>query len=428
VAQRHGKPPLLSQPAYPNVNVYRSQRIVGLPCPKGGGDDCKPGVFILERLPQSTVSLWGNPWTIRAWGEVATLQQTRIDSKSMKNKESHQYHPPEAPSVPSVGRQLAVAGLLVVLANLPFWILASRYFLTRPIFNSDAALALLGATTGPLGLLLGLLMAWSLDAVQSLSLSYHFHSPADFAAAAKYIQHLHVGDFLSLPMFAVASLFAATALAVVLFARRHRLRVWALVTVTSALVALDVANGSGLPTLLGSDRVRLSLNVQGSPLLNLVSASLHAREQASTPLADLPASGTPMPEVVDWARRHPDGSVLIVLVESWGWHVDPALRAWTARALTLAGDGQNPALRCQPDVGRVSGLDDGRRVAHAVRLVGSLLPPARRTGRQVPSQPAGSDGLRQRRPARIQQPDVRAPSLVADFRAKPNDLHRRHGR
>jgi hypothetical protein len=247
---------------------------------------------------------------------------------------------PKASRLTAAGCDLGLAVVLVTLANLPFWVLAWSYFLSRPVFNADAALALAGASLGATGMALCLIVAWALDATQAMSLAYHFHSTPDFAAAAKYVQLLHVGDFFSMPVIAVGLLFTAVTFAMVMLARLRRPRVWALVAVTGALVAVDVANGSGLPALLGSDRVRLSLNVQGSPLLNLVSASLHAREQASAPLANLPAGDTPMPEVVDWAWRHPDGRVLIVLVESWGWHVDPALRAWTARALTLAGDGQ----------------------------------------------------------------------------------------
>jgi hypothetical protein len=234
----------------------------------------------------------------------------------------------------SVLCEIAAALAIITLCNLPFWILSSQFFLARPILNADSALAgLLGTLFGPLVLIAGLLLTWALDATQAFSLAYHFHSAADFAVLAKYLQHLKLRELVSWQVLMVAALFALVAVSLLLILRRLRPKPVVLAAVIIAVTAVDVVNGSGIPSLIKSDRVQLNVNVQGSPLLNLVSAAVQRVQQAEAPLAVWPAGDTRMPDVLSWAQQNPDGAVLVVLIESWGLIIDPHLKSWMTRSL-----------------------------------------------------------------------------------------------
>jgi hypothetical protein len=95
----------------------------------------------------------------------------------------------------------------------------------------------------------------------------------------------------------------------------------------AALLGLvDAANGSSMLTL--RDGWRLSFNLAGSPATTV--AVLVARSSAVKGLRNLPSSETleGLVDVPSWTARHPGRAVLVVIVESLGAPVQPALRSW----------------------------------------------------------------------------------------------------
>jgi len=227
------------------------------------------------------------------------------------------------------------AFLLIAIANFPFWLFTSGYFLLRPLFNVDIILALMAAVMNPLLLVPSIIIVWVVDAIQSLSLAYHFQSPADFFMAANYIQHLDVSYFFSIQVFGILAVFAFSGLSIFVIYRRSGLKIFPLFLIAGSLIVIDVFNGSGLPVFLNRMRTPLSLNVnvQGSPLFNLVSSIAYARELANHPLIDLPVDSRLVSNIIHWVQKNPRGSVLVVLVESWGVQLDPELRAWSTKSL-----------------------------------------------------------------------------------------------
>lgn len=227
--------------------------------------------------------------------------------------------------------EVAIGLALVALVNVPFWLLQTRYFMARPVFNADLALALSTMAWGRVALVCAVAIAWALDAVQGLSLVYHFPSVADFAATAKFAPTIHFAEFVNAEVIAIVTLFAV-GIAIVLWLTKHRgASPRGVILASVVLMLIDVANGSGLPTLFGSDSVVINANVQGSPLLNLASSARHAQKQAAEPLQTVDQPG--IASTLQWAKDNDDGALLIVIVESWGEHVDPALRAWSDRRL-----------------------------------------------------------------------------------------------
>lgn len=97
-----------------------------------------------------------------------------------------------------------------------------------------------------------------------------------------------------------------------------RASVLGLLILTMVIAGLDVANGSTRLPGLRRDSVVTSTNIAGSPLWNMfnrLKASSQAVSGGSRPWTPPPASYAAL---LDWTQNHPDGSVLVVLVESMG--------------------------------------------------------------------------------------------------------------
>lgn len=220
---------------------------------------------------------------------------------------------------------------MFALANLPFWLLGTFFFVDRPWISFDAMLAvLLMALVPPAGAAL-LLLAWTADGIYSASKLYFFSTPEALLAAIGFLRDIDLTAYLRPAAFAGGGLFAACAIALAALARRgpHKLR--AGIAWFAVLFLVDTLNGS---SIVSNRSTRLlPANVGGSPLLSvavvlrdspkLVTAARLGPNQSARDLVDLPA----------WARAHPEGRVFVVLVESFGQHHNAAVRDWLRRQL-----------------------------------------------------------------------------------------------
>lgn len=98
------------------------------------------------------------------------------------------------------------------------------------------------------------------------------------------------------------------------------------------LLLADALNGSSM--LANRDQWRLPFNIAGSPIATMT--ALQLRQQRDAPLHTLPIGGTVqgLVDVPDWAVRHPDSSVLFVIVESLGRPSSPAVQEWLTTRMT----------------------------------------------------------------------------------------------
>lgn len=224
---------------------------------------------------------------------------------------------------PSVDLMRVVVFLLI--ANAPFWILAEHFFVLRPLVNADVIAAMLLWAVSPAAGMAALLLVWTIEGLQSLSLVYHFASPIEFARSAQYAGSLRWSDFVSASTIQVGLHFSGFLLLIWLLHRRWKPRPLAVCGVALVLVAVDVANGSGLAAVMGRDRLVVQANVSGSPAMNLAVASVQSAQRGSRPLRPWPESRGA--ELVDWAAAH-QGNVFVVIVESWGLHREPAVQQW----------------------------------------------------------------------------------------------------
>jgi hypothetical protein len=109
------------------------------------------------------------------------------------------------------------------------------------------------------------------------------------------------------------------------------------------LMAGDVLNGS---SMLSTRAVRLvSGNPANSPGLKMLVGAYYERDSGG--LRNLPATASTreMVDIEAWARANPQGSVLLVIVESMGWHAQPAMPAWLQARLAPPGVLAGYALR-----------------------------------------------------------------------------------
>jgi len=218
----------------------------------------------------------------------------------------------------------------LVLANMPFWLLSTHYFVERPVVNSDVFVAMAFWTvSAPLGAL-ALGVVWAIDGLQSLSLAYHFRSVVDFAQGIRFGGEITWLDFLSPSLLAACALIAVAMTGICWLFSRWRPHWMPMAVIAGMLVAADLVNGSGLTPWFGRDNFLLPANISGSPGMNLVVTTITAEERASHPLRKLPPDGAP--DIVDWAGRN-GGNVLVVIVESLGQHQNRAIQDWLSARL-----------------------------------------------------------------------------------------------
>jgi hypothetical protein len=219
-----------------------------------------------------------------------------------------------------------------VLANATYWLLGLAYFVDRALLGLDLMVALLlwrghrwlGVTA--------LLLAWVVDALVSRAMAWYFLHPVDFLRSAQHAGQLDWTAMVSWSWAWVALLFAAAFAGIFWLMNVPQQWRWRDVLLFGLpLIALDAALGASM--LRSADHGRAPVNVAGSATANLMSILATPVSRAS--LRRLPAQERPLEEldIGRWALGHPDGHVVIVLVESLGVARDAALRAWIDRQL-----------------------------------------------------------------------------------------------
>ena len=235
----------------------------------------------------------------------------------------------------SVLAALATALALVVLAQLPFWLMQTSVMIQRPLINLDPLVAVLILLwRRPLGLA-ALFVAWLVEIHHDASASYHFVGVVDLVDAVRFLDLVKLNHILSWQFIVALALLLGCAFALAQLARRARraaLCALAVVLLGVASFGADALNGSNNFFGTNRDRFAIDVNVAGSPGLSTVKALLVARRVGAEPLARF-ADPITFDRAVSWHADHPDATILLVLVESMGLPQSPALQSWMASRL-----------------------------------------------------------------------------------------------
>lgn len=227
------------------------------------------------------------------------------------------------------GRGLLAVVVMVLVAHAPGWLLSKVVFLVGPVFDADILLALIACYFSlPLGMAL-LVSAWVVQLLIGMSLIFHFTSVAQFVSAMRFAGELQLGNLLSISNLALMLCYVLAAAVVVVSMRRLKPRLLPLMAPLVLLTVLDVANGGGLRIGDGATGL-INANVSGSPAYNFISAVQKRRERQREPLTVVPGV---IPELtLNWAEKT-SGSVLLVVVESFGDILDPRIAEWLKQQL-----------------------------------------------------------------------------------------------
>jgi hypothetical protein len=220
--------------------------------------------------------------------------------------------------------------LLLVLPQWPFWIAGADFSLDRPLFNQDLVFATLVVCLFRRTGLALMVLAWAVDIGRIASLNYHFVSPIEFAATAKFADMVVLRQVLSWKLLLAAIGLSACLVGVARIARRSM--VPHLLVAMVLLELLDMFNGSSRLLGMGADRFRIEANIAGSPGWNVWQAERHARSLALMPMSRYGHPRT-FETIAGWHRQYPDASVLLILVESMGKPVSPEIGEWLSHRL-----------------------------------------------------------------------------------------------
>ncbi|MBO9688673.1 MAG: hypothetical protein J7598_18890 [Mitsuaria chitosanitabida] len=226
--------------------------------------------------------------------------------------------------------------LLNIGVQLPFWIAKSFYSFQRPVFNEDLAIALLGfAVSSWLGwILLGIALV--VDVLRIASLNYHFLNLADFVESVRFVHLLNLWGMIRWEAVLGVGLAIGFLTLLALSLRRLRpMMFWGQLALLMLMGLVDALNGSMRLGGGGLDRFHFPVNVAGSPIWNLYRVQMATEDAASEPLR--PVNSAVNESIRRWHAANPDGSVMLVLVESMGQPVSPVVRTWLGNQLQSPG-------------------------------------------------------------------------------------------
>lgn len=207
----------------------------------------------------------------------------------------------------------------ICFANAPYWIFGNFIFLNRPLINYDTLVALLVMIiTRPIGVTL-LILSWATDGLVSQSLTYQFLSPVDFLESARFGGKINWIDFVSTWHFLTLFVFIGAMYLCMISARRSSN---AIVSICYFLISgvifvtLDTANGTS--DLWLRDSLTVPINIGGSPEYTLFKGLLKSPEKRGVRKISDDQSISKKFDVLKWAKKHPDRSILFVVIESLG--------------------------------------------------------------------------------------------------------------
>lgn len=231
--------------------------------------------------------------------------------------------------VGSTWRDLVAVCATVVVAHAPGWLLGRSLYLVGPLFDVDILVALaICCFSLPVGIGL-LLIAWAVQLLIGMSLTFHFTSVAQFISSLRLVQELQLAAIVSPVHAALFLCYVAAVAGIVAILRRWKPRISIVVLPLAVLTLLDVANGSGLRVGNGATGL-VSANISGSPAYNMASAVQQVRRRQREPLVAIDDSVSRF--VAEWAVRE-QGDVLLVVVESLGDVKNRLVSAWLRQQL-----------------------------------------------------------------------------------------------
>lgn len=221
-----------------------------------------------------------------------------------------------------------------LLLNLPFWAIAAEGVLARATFNVELLLALaLAAWSRAAGFVL-LLLLWIVDLVASMAGAFHFPTLPDALNALHYLPETLWRYHVSLHVAGYVLLFVLCSLGLLMIRRNNASQLAWVAFLAVGITGADVANGTSRFSL--SQEMTLPLNVSAAPVTRL---SLALARNGTGKKDFIPVTGSAMQQAGawEWAAQHPDGNVMLFIVESFGLVSDPALREWFLEELWQPG-------------------------------------------------------------------------------------------
>lgn len=262
-------------------------------------------------------------------------------------------------------RTVLSAVAIIVLAQLPLWLLRPYTVLPQPLFELDLLLATaLFSYNRSVGRI-AVVVAWSLSLLRAVAINYHFENPAEFVDSLRFAGLLSYSAFITPQNLLIASVMVLLILVIFRGMVATRANARAVLVLTVLAGAADILNGSGTSIAMGRDLRFMDVNILGSPSYNLVATEqkfLQGQSQLLTPLQPVPRSYAVLRAS---AVERREGNLLL-LVESLGLPLAREVRDWLVDQL------RTPKLLANWDFDEGAEAFDGGTVAGELRVLCGL--------------------------------------------------------
>lgn len=219
--------------------------------------------------------------------------------------------------------------------NLPFWLLSNFYYINRPLISYDFFVCIIIMLRSFKASIVYLLLSLVIELVSVNAFTYQFSSVLDFIYSSTNINLLNLTDWFTLiNILFIAGLLAGFSyfLFIFNFYRDRNIPLLNIVSFVFLLVVIDINAGSSV--FRAKDSIIVRNNIAGSPVFSVLYSQIapSGRTYSNTQLAKGDSLITRY-DVLDWAERHPDNSILFVIVESFGKLNDAKMEQWMVSPL-----------------------------------------------------------------------------------------------
>lgn len=220
-----------------------------------------------------------------------------------------------------------------LLLNLPFYFMQFEYVLRRPAFTYEYLIPLILSVVSRVLALSVLVLLQGMDFLISIAGQYHFRSAADFFRYLLFAPEINIIRFQSLQGTVIVLALIAYNWCILKFSSKRMVInhvLYSAVGLVGVLIVADFYNGSS--GLKRAEMRRISTNIVGSPIANLVFAVAKNPQDDNSPI---PTTDSLMgrENIMGWAREHPSGNVVLVIVESLGLHKNVAINEYLSATL-----------------------------------------------------------------------------------------------
>lgn len=226
--------------------------------------------------------------------------------------------------------RLGVAFTLLLVLNLPFFLLGFWYSFSRPLINVEVLAPILLIRSSPYLALCSFFILWGIEFIAISSSIYWFRTPLEYLESSRYLHNISITHLMRPNIVIGAISFIIICSILIYISRRSilshfpawRVLISHLIAVNAVVALIDISNGSSMFSKNGV--LHYPINIAGAPVFKLTKNVIQVIAEDNVPggFAQLKSNESMRQFIAfdDLLRSNKSRSIVLIIVESLGIH------------------------------------------------------------------------------------------------------------